>query len=36
MLESEIQGLTLLLDGEPVRYPAHVIRGFESIPVLIN
>ena len=21
------------LDGEPVRYPSHVIRGFESIPV---
>ena len=24
------------LDGAPVRYPSHVIRGFESIPVLLS
>jgi len=24
------------LDGTPVRYPSHVIRGFESIPVLLS
>ncbi len=24
------------LEGEPVRYPSHVIRGFESIPVTLS